>query len=59
MSIKPSKVLVVRQSPMNAKQWLCQLDCGHDQYVTSKSRPTRQTLRCDKCVMKAREQDHG
>lgn len=51
--IPTSRIEAIRQSPMNPKQWCCQLDCGHDQWITAKSRPTRQTLRCDRCIAKA------
>lgn len=44
-----SKVIHVKQSPLNPQRWCCDLDCGHDQWVTAKKRPTRKTLACDKC----------
>jgi hypothetical protein len=51
----PSKIQNVKQSPLNEKQWCCQLDCGHDQWVTSNRRPTRKTLVCDKCAARMKE----
>lgn len=48
--MKPSRIETVKQSPLNPKQWCCQLDCGHDQWITAKRRPTRHTLLCDRCV---------
>lgn len=46
----PSRVESVKQSPLNSKQWCYQLDCGHDQWVTAKRRPTRQRLYCQACA---------
>ena len=46
----PATVLSVKQSPLNPKQWCCNLDCGHDQWITAKQRPTRKTLKCDRCA---------
>ncbi len=43
------KVIKVTQSPMNPLRWLLDLECGHDVWVTSKKRPTRKTVSCDKC----------
>lgn len=34
-----SKVIRASQSPLNKLQWLCELDCGHEQWVTSKRKP--------------------
>lgn len=34
-----SKVVRANQSPLNKLQWLCELDCGHEQWVTSKRKP--------------------
>jgi hypothetical protein len=46
----PSRIENVKQSPMNGKRWCCQLDCGHDEWITATRRPTRTTLRCGKCA---------
>ena len=46
----------VIQSPMNPLRWCLELDCGHDVYVTSKSRPKRKQVPCDKCAESEREQ---
>lgn len=42
-------VLYVTQSPMNKQQWLLQLACGHDVWVTSKGKPKRKDIDCTKC----------
>jgi transcription elongation factor Elf1 len=44
-----TKVISVKQSPLNTLQWCIGLACGHDQWVTAKRRPTRKTLRCNRC----------
>lgn len=36
-------------SPMNPQRWCLQLSCGHEEWVTSKSKPTRRAIRCSKC----------
>ena len=43
------KVLKVTQSPMNPKRWCLDLECGHEQWVTSNKKPTRKTISCDRC----------
>ncbi len=43
------KVIRVARSPMNPKQWCCDLACGHEKWVTAARKPTRKTLNCDKC----------
>jgi len=53
--VKPSRILAVKQSPMNALRWCLQLDCGHDQWVTAKRRPTRVSIKCDRCAEKLRD----
>ena len=55
--IIPSHVESVKQSPLNAFRWCLALDCGHDQWITAKHRPTRQTLRCIACSAKAAARD--
>jgi hypothetical protein len=39
----------VDQSPMNAQRWCLTLNCGHEVWVTSKSRPKRVKAPCDRC----------
>lgn len=51
--IPHARIESVKQSPMNGQRWCLQLDCGHDEWVTAKRRPTRQTISCSKCVTKA------
>ncbi len=41
-----AQVLRVTQSPMNPKQWCLDLNCGHEVWVTAKSRPSRKTMKC-------------
>jgi hypothetical protein len=48
------QIVSIKQSPLNGSQWCCQLDCGHDQWVTAKRRPTRKTLKCSQCEAKAK-----
>ncbi len=57
MKIPHAKVEVVKQSPMNAIRWLLLLDCGHEEWVTAKRRPTRRTIRCSKCVENAHKNE--
>ena len=44
-----AKVLQIKQSPLNVQRWCCILDCGHDQWITQKQKPTRKTLVCERC----------
>jgi len=44
------KVWRATQSPMNAKRWALDLECGHEVWVTANRRPTRQKIRCDRCL---------
>jgi hypothetical protein len=39
----------VTQSPMNALRWVLDLACGHEAFVTSKSKPRRTKAKCEKC----------
>lgn len=54
MKIPPSHIESVKVSPLNPHRWCCQLDCGHDEWVTAKRRPTRLTLVCSRCLAKAK-----
>ena len=45
------EVTSVTRSPMNPHQWLLGLVCGHDKWVTCKSRPTRKTQYCADCAI--------
>jgi hypothetical protein len=47
------RVVSIKQSPLNALRWCCQLTCGHDGWVTAKSRPTRKFLKCSQCEANA------
>lgn len=39
----------VDQSPMNAQRWCLTLSCGHEIWVTSKTRPQRMKAPCPEC----------
>ena len=43
------EVIQVDQSPVNAVRWCVLLSCGHEMWVTRKSRPTCKVMVCDKC----------
>lgn len=48
------RVKRVDQSPLNPLRWSLELECGHDVWVTSKTKPSRKTQYCATCVeMKA------
>ena len=51
---KLQKVLRADRSPMNARQWLCELECGHEQWRSSVRKPVK--FECMKC---AQEQQKG
>lgn len=55
-SIKFPKRVVrrVTQSPMNPHRWLFDLECGHEEWVTSKTRPARKRAECGKCWQAAK-----
>lgn len=36
-----TKVLRADRSPLNKKQWLCELACGHEQWVTATRKPVQ------------------
>lgn len=39
------------QSPMNALRWMVTLDCGHEQWVTQRTRPKAgKKLPCSACA---------
>jgi len=51
------KVLRADKSPLNKKQWLCGLECGHEQWVTSTRKPTKaRCYECDFPIVKDAEQ---
>lgn len=47
-------VLRVLQSPLNPRQWCLELECGHDSWVMSASRPRRRFDHCYRCEEKKR-----
>ena len=52
------KVISATRSPLNSQKWLLELECGHDKWVSCKSKPTRKTQYCADCaVMKKNDQD--
>lgn len=42
-------VVRVDPSPMNSMRWLLSLSCGHEVWITAKSRPKRKTVKCETC----------
>lgn len=52
MTILPSRIERVKQSPVNAFRWCLELDCGHDVWVTAKRRPQRTRIVCTRCQAK-------
>ena len=44
-----SRVTRIDQSPMNAQRWCLQLSCGHEEWITAKRRPNKETFRCSRC----------
>lgn len=46
---KPASVVRVTPSPLSSLKWILDLSCGHDVWVTSKSKPTRKLWLCEKC----------
>jgi hypothetical protein len=47
-----AKVLNAKVSPLNPKQWNLSLDCGHYVWVTAKRKPTRKSIKCERCKTK-------
>lgn len=43
------KVVSVKVSPLNPKQWNISLECGHDYWITAKSKPKKKQTNCSKC----------
>lgn len=48
------RVVRVKQSPLNVQRWNLDLECGHEVWVTSKSRPARKQATCPECVSAVR-----
>lgn len=56
--MKPGTVVLqpvraAARSPLNPRQWLCELPCGHEQWVTSVRSPKR--VQCSSCIAQLRE----
>ena len=51
------KVIRITRSPLNARRWCCDLDCGHEVWVTGNRRPTSETLSCPECAAKMGESE--
>jgi predicted RNA-binding Zn-ribbon protein involved in translation (DUF1610 family) len=49
MSFIRQHVVSVKKSMLNEKQWCLLLKCGHEVWVTRKSRPSVKTIRCWEC----------
>jgi len=56
---KMKHVWRVTRSPMNPLRWCLTLDCNHEEWITAKSRPVRQFMRCSKCSSQRKEVDHA
>ena len=48
------KVVRVDRSPMNPMRWSLTLECGHEVWVTQKTRPTRMYVTCEADVPEAK-----
>lgn len=46
---KGPAVLRVTQSPLNKQQWSLDLECGHEQWITSATKPNKKTMHCRTC----------
>ncbi len=42
-------VVRVDQSPMNAQRWVLTLVCGHERWLTRKTKPKAQSVPCPSC----------
>jgi hypothetical protein len=42
-------VVRIDRSPMNKRRWCLELECGHEEWITSSRRPTREFTICCKC----------
>lgn len=51
------RVVRVTRSPMNAKRWCLELDCGHEVWVSASRKPTAKTAPCDKVRTLASDPD--
>jgi hypothetical protein len=49
MKLDVRTVQRVTQSPVNPKRWALDLSCGHEVWVTAKSKPKRMKAKCYRC----------
>ena len=56
MSAQRRLILRITQSPMNPSRWALDLECGHEAWMTAKSRPTRKFYSCLECSPRRRKQ---
>jgi hypothetical protein len=54
-----ARIVKITQSPLNKKQWCCDLHCGHDVWVTADRRPRVQNMFCAKCKSQSKDQSNG
>ncbi len=48
--VRPMRMVTrVSQSPLNATRWSLDLSCGHEVWITSRSRPVRKFSPCSIC----------
>jgi hypothetical protein len=52
-TVMVKKVLRATQSPTNSERWCCDLECGHEVWVTRQRRPKE--AGCGECVRKKEE----
>lgn len=44
------------RSPMNAKQWCCELECGHETWITQSRQPqVGKRVSCERCASASKE----
>jgi hypothetical protein len=53
------KILRVVQSPLNPKQSLLELECGHAVWMNSTRKPTATAAACEKCTKAVNEKCEG
>lgn len=46
---KSKAVLKITQSPLNKLRWSIDLECGHEQWVTSHTKPKKKRMLCRDC----------
>ena len=52
-------VVMVRPSPLNDQRWNVEFSCGHEVWVTRKSRPKAATMICPDCDLEAKDAERS